>query len=483
MRNEKKSLAIVIILSIFASFLLVASLIILLGLNALSMASLAAAALTAGYLLMLFKKRHSDLRHSSRWIQIPFILFGILLIPVIITLSVVIIYSYDIYLIVISIMMPLTFTNVMFYLPIAIYDRFVNKNVHTRLLTSIPVISIIVPAYNEAANIKRTLDSIVDSDYPAKEIIVVDDGSKDLTYTIASQYVQTCKHCNIKVMRKQNGGKASAMNYGLRFAAGEIIVIVDADSLIEKNTLKEVAKQFQDPTVVAVAGTVKVLNSVNILTNCTALECVAVPNLQRPAFSLFGIVMIIPGALGAFSKKRLIQCGLYDHDTITEDFDLTIKIAKGGGRIVAIPAISYTECPTTVRGFYKQRIRWYSGVFQGLLKHRDVMTNGRYGMLNRLGYPFTSLMFLIPPFLDFAVITITVLAIVGGLPTSYIAAFLLFFAFQFVLTGIAIMMDKNRPWNLILYAPFSIFGYKQLNNFVVIKSIFDIIMRRGQNKW
>jgi cellulose synthase/poly-beta-1,6-N-acetylglucosamine synthase-like glycosyltransferase len=483
MRNEKKSLALVIILSLFASFLLVASLIILLGLNALSMASLAAAALTAGYLLILFKKRHSDLRHRSRWIQIPFILFGILLIPVIITLSVLIIYSYEIYLVFISIMMPLTFTNVMFYLPIAIYDRFVNKNVHTRLLTSIPVISIIVPAYNEAANIKRTLDSIVDSDYPAKEIIVVDDGSKDLTYTIASQYVQTCKYCNIKVMRKQNGGKASAMNYGLRFAAGEIIVIVDADSLIEKNTLKEVAKQFQDPTVVAVAGTVKVLNTVNTLTNCTALECVAVPNLQRPAFSLFGIVMIIPGALGAFSKKRLIQCGLYDRDTITEDFDLTIKIAKGGGRIVAIPAISYTECPTTVRGFYKQRIRWYGGVFQGLLKHRDVMTNGRYGMLNRLGYPFTSLMFLIPPFLDFAVITITVLAIVGGLPTSYIAAFLLFFAFQFVLTGIAIIMDKNRPWKLILYAPFSIFGYKQLNNFVVIKSIFDIIVRRGQNKW
>ena len=483
MRNERKSLAIVVILGIFASFLLVASLIILLGLNALSIGGLFAAALTSGYLLILFKRRYADIRHRSRWIQIPFLLFGILLFPVIITLSIIIIYSYEIYLVVISLMMPLTFTNVMFYLPIAIYDRFFNKNVHTRLLTSIPVISIIVPAYNEAANIKRTLDSIVESDYPAKEIIVVDDGSKDLTYTIASQYMQTCKHCRIRVMRKQNGGKASAMNYGLRFAAGEIIVIVDADSRIEKTTLKEVAKQFQDPNVVAVAGTVKVLNAINTLTNCTALECVVVPNLQRPAFSLFGIVMIVPGALGAFSKKRLMQCGLYDRDTITEDFDLTIKIAKGGGRIVAIDAISYTECPTTVKGFYKQRIRWYRGVFQGLLKHSDVMTSSRYGMLNRLGYPFTLLMFLIPPFLDFVFIAITVLAIVGGLPASYIVAFLLFFAFQFVLSGIAIMIDKNRPWKLILYAPFSIFGYKQLNNFVVIKSIFDTIMRRGQNKW
>ena len=483
MRNEKKSLAIVIILSLFASFLLVASLIILLGLNALSIGSLFAAALTSAYLLILFKRRHNDLRHDSRWIQIPFILFAILVIPIITTLSILIIYSYEIYLLIISLMMPLTFINVMFYLPIAIYDKYLNKNVHTRLLTSIPVISIIVPAYNEAANIKRTLDSIVDSDYPAKEIIVVDDGSKDLTYTIASQYMQNSKHCRIRVMRKQNGGKASAMNYGLRFAAGEIIVIVDADSLIEKNTLKEVAKQFQDPNVVAVAGTVKVLNAVNVLTNCTALECVVVPNLQRPAFSLFGIVMIVPGAIGAFSKKRLMQCGLYDRDTITEDFDLTIKIAKGGGKIVSIPAISYTECPTTLRGFYKQRIRWYGGVLQGLLKHSDAMTSGRYGMLNRLGYPITLLMFLIPPFLDFIVIGITALAIVGGLPMSYIAAFSLFFAFQFVLSGIAIMMDKNRPWKLILYAPFSIFGYKQINNFVVIKGIFDIMMRRNDHKW
>ena len=283
-------------------------------------------------------------------------------------------------------------------------------------------------------------------------------------------------------MRKKNGGKASAMNYGLRFAAGEIVVIVDADSLIEKNTLREIAKEFQRPNVVAVAGTVKVLNPFSILANCTALECVLVPNLQRPAFSLLGIVMIVPGALGAFSKKRLMQRGLYDRDTITEDFDLTIKVAKGGGKVVAIPAISYTECPTTLRGFYKQRIRWCGGVFQGLLKHNNVMTNGRYGMLNRLGYPITLLLFIIPPFLDIAVFSIIAITIIGGLSASYIVASLLFFAFQFVLCAIAIMLDKNRPWKLILYVPFMLFGYKQINNFIVIKSIFDTIAQRNQ-KW
>jgi biofilm PGA synthesis N-glycosyltransferase PgaC len=483
MRNDKKSLAIVIILSIFACFLLSASLIVLLGVNALSIGNLFAAALTSGYLMILFKRRDDYLRRDSSRIQIPIILFIILVVPAIITLSVLIIYSYEIYMVIISLLMPLTFINVMFYLPIAIYDRFSSKNMaNNRVLTSIPVISIIVPAYNEAANIRRTLDSIIESDYPAKEVIVVDDGSKDLTYAIASQYMQTCKHCTMRVMRKKNGGKASAMNYGLRFAAGDIVVIVDADSLIEKNTLREIAKEFQRPDVVAVAGTVKVLNPFSILANCTALECVVVPNLQRPAFSLLGTVMIVPGALGAFSKKRLMQRGLYDRDTITEDFDLTIKVAKGGGKIVAIPAISYTECPTTLKGFYKQRIRWYGGVFQGLLKHNDVMTSGRYGMLNRLGYPITLLMFFIPPFLDIVVIGLIAVTIIGGLSASYIVASLLFFAFQFVLTAIAIMLDKNRPWKLILYVPFMLFAYKQINNFIVIKSIFDMIARRNQ-KW
>ena len=483
MINKKKSFAIVMILSIFASFILAAALVILLGLSALSLGNLFAAALTSAYLMVLFKRRH-ELRRYSQRIQIPFILFGILVIPIIATLSISIIFSYAIYLVIISLLMPLTFINLMFYLPIAIYDKFLNMNVaNNRVLTSIPVISIIVPAYNEEASIKRTLDSIIDSDYPAKEIIVVDDGSTDLTYAIASQYVQTFKQHKITVMRKQNGGKVSAINYALRFAVGEIIVVVDADSIIEKNTLKETAKEFQRPDVVAVAGEVKVLNPSNFLTNCTALELVLGANLLRPAFSLLGIVMVVPGALGAFNKKRIMQCGLYDRDTIAEDFDITVKIAKGRGKIVGIPAISYTQAPTTLKAFYKQRSRWYRGIFQTLLKHNDAMTRGRYGMLNRVGYPITVLMFTIPPFLDFIVIALTVFAIVGGLSASFILAFVLFFSFQFVLCAIAIMMEKNKKWKLILYAPFSIIGYKQIINFIVIKSIFDIMKQRKRYEW
>jgi cellulose synthase/poly-beta-1,6-N-acetylglucosamine synthase-like glycosyltransferase len=485
MINKKKSLAIVITLSIFASFCLAASLVILLGLNALSIGNLFAAALTSGYLMVLFKRRDDGYsRYNPGRIQIPFILFGILIIPVIATLSIAIIYSYEIYLVIISLLMPLTFINIMFYLPIAIYEKFLNRDVaNNRVLTSIPIISVIVPAYNEEANIKRTLDSIIDSDYPTKEIIVVDDGSTDLTYAIASRYMQTSNHCKITVMRKQNGGKVSAINYGLRFAFGEIIIVVDADSIIERNALKETAKQFQRSGVIAVAGKVKVLNTSNFLTNCTALELVLGANLLRPAFSLLGIVMVVPGALGGFSKKMLMQGGLYDRDTLAEDFDITVKIAKGGGKIVGISAVSYTEAPTTLKAFYKQRSRWYRGIFQTLLKHNDAMRTGRYGVLNKVGYPITVLMFIGPPFLDIILIAFTVLAIAGALSIAFMLSFVLFFAFQFLLCGIAIMMDENKEWKLILYAPFSIIGYKQIINFIVMKSIFDILKQRRRYEW
>jgi biofilm PGA synthesis N-glycosyltransferase PgaC len=484
MVNNKKSLVIAIILSTFACLLLVSSLVILLGLTELIIANLIAAALTSSYLMVLLKRRNDGMRNDSRKIQIPFILFGILVIPVISTLSLSIIYSYGIYLIIVSLLMPLTFINVMFFLPIAIYDRFLNKNLaNNRVLTSIPVISIIVPAYNEEENIKRTLDSIIDSDYPAKDVIVVDDGSTDLTYAIASQYMQTSRNCKIRVMRKKNGGKVSAINYALRFAVGEIVIVIDADSIIQRNALKEIAKEFQRPNVVAVAGKVKVLNPYNFLTKCTALELVLGASLMRPAFSLLGIVMVVPGALGGFSKERIIQYGLYDRDTSTEDFDITVKIAKGRGKIVGMSAISYTQAPTTLRAFYIQRSRWYRGIFQTLLKHNDAMTNGRYGMLNRVGYPITVLMFIFPPFLDIMLIALIVLAIVEGLSISFVFAFVLFFAFQFLLCGIAVMMDEHKPWRLILYAPFGIVGYKQIINFIIIKSIFDIIKQRRRYEW
>jgi hypothetical protein len=111
------------------------------------------------------------------------------------------------------------------------------------------------------------------------------------------------------------------------------------------------------------------------------------------------------------------------------------------------------------------------------------MRTGRYGVLNKVGYPITVLMFIGPPFLDIILIAFTVLAIAGALSIAFMLSFVLFFAFQFLLCGIAIMMDENKEWKLILYAPFSIIGYKQIINFIVMKSIFDILKQRRRYEW
>lgn len=461
--------------------LLSIALIISLNSYVLLIADLLPAAISSTYLINTFRKQKKGSKDNrNKTLPIPFIFFGLIVIPLTITIVTSIVYSFEIYLIVISFVMPLTFMNLFFYLPLSIYDKYFNKRVTMPSL--IQTLTVIVPAFNEEHNIKRTLDSIIEADYPNKEIIVVDDGSTDETYTIVSKYLKKFHSSRFSLIRKQNGGKASAINLALRFAKGEIVIIIDADSIIERNTLREIAKELQRPGVVAVAGKVKVLDRSNILTNCIALEVAIGVNLLRPPFSLFGVVTIVPGALGGFRKNVMLQRGLYDKDTFTEDFDMTLKLLKTGGTIVGISSISYTEVPLTLKGLYRQRTRWNRGNFQTLIKHKDIMTSTRYGMLQRFGYPITLSMFLIPPFLDIIVSIFGVLAILGGVWMSLIIPFVLFVLLQILLSAIAIVLDGKEQWRLIVYSPFAIIGYKQIINFIIIKSIFDVIFRKNL-KW
>src|SRR2546428_517778 len=143
-----------------------------------------------------------------------------------------------------------------------------------------PSLSVLVPAYNEEKVIARTIEGLLETEYPKKEIIVIDDGSKDKTLEIASSYKS-----KVKVLHKENGGKASALNYGIAFAGGDIVVIVDADTIVGRQALKQVVKGFgRDEKVAAVAGNIKVRNRKNWITWCQALEYVAGIEIIRRAF-------------------------------------------------------------------------------------------------------------------------------------------------------------------------------------------------------
>jgi len=165
---------------------------------------------------------------------------------------------------VISLTMTMYYNNL--NVPLAVYQKYQEQKQFNSFGYA-PSMTVLIPAYNEEKVISRTIESILEASYPDKEIIVIDDGSKDRTYQIATGYV----HRGVKVIRRPNGGKATALNHGLLFARGEIIVVVDANSQNTKNTLVEFVKPFRDPSVAAVAGNIKELNRRSLLTNCQSL--------------------------------------------------------------------------------------------------------------------------------------------------------------------------------------------------------------------
>jgi cellulose synthase/poly-beta-1,6-N-acetylglucosamine synthase-like glycosyltransferase len=338
----------------------------------------------------------------------------------------------------------------------------------------LPPVSFIVPAYNEEKCLARTLISLLEVNYPKKEIIVVNDGSTDNTGEIAEGF----SHRGVMVVNQPNRGKAAAINTGLIYATGEIIVTVDADSLIERNGLRSVIIRFEDPRVMAVCGNVKVLNRINVLTKCQALEYILDINLAKRAFDLFGSTMVVPGVFGAFRRQVLERGGRFDINTVTEDFDTTIKALKAGGVVQATSfAISYTEAPESLRDLYKQRLRWYRGTFQTLLKHRDVLNNPRFGLLSELGFPYILLSMIFVPWAGLGALISGLVAIFTGFWLEFLILLFLFIALETLLSLFSILLDEEDI-RLLIYAPLFVIGYRQWRDAVKVKAMFDVFWRR-----
>lgn len=240
-----------------------------------------------------------------------------------------------------------------------------------------PLVTVIVPAYNEEKAIGKTIEALLKLSYPNKEIIIVDDGSTDKTLETAKTYAT---NAYTKILTKPNGGKWDALNTGIKAAQGEYVVCIDADTLLAPDALQHLAKHFNDPNIAAVAGNVKVANRHELLTKLQALEYVVGINLHRRSEANIQTVTVVPGPIGAFRTSVLKETGLFEGDTYAEDADITLKILKAGYKTVYEPqAIGYTEAPTTMTSLAKQRYRWYRGSFQVINKHKDMTFNGKYG--------------------------------------------------------------------------------------------------------
>ena len=252
-----------------------------------------------------------------------------------------------------------------------------------------PSVSVVVPAYNEARVINATIQSLLAQVYAGPlEIVVVDDGSPDGTGEVARRAFDG--HPQVAIYHKPNGGKASALNYGIARARGEIVVGLDADTVFLPGTVAALMAPMRDPRIAAVAGNAKVGNRVNLVTRWQALEYVTSQNLDRRALSLFNAITVVHGAVGAWRKSVVEALGGFSDDTLAEDQDLTIAIRRAGHIIAyADDAIAFTEAPDTLRTLARQRFRWSFGTLQCMWKHRSALLDPRTGSLGLIAMPNT----------------------------------------------------------------------------------------------
>lgn len=319
-------------------------------------------------------------------------------------------------------------------------------------------VSIIVPAYNEEVNIIASLTNLLKCDYPDFDIIVVDDGSKDQTFSLIQSHF--ANEPRLKAFTKENGGKASALNFGIAHTNAQFVVCIDADTQLQADAVSKLMRNFylgtdeQNEDVGAVAGAVKVGNEINLLTKWQSIEYITSQNFDRKGFAYLNAITVVPGAIGAFRKSAIEEVGGFSTDTLAEDCDLTVSIIRNGYIVKNEPeAYAFTEAPENMKQFMKQRVRWSFGVLQTFWKHKEMLFNTEVKSLGLIALPDMLLFrYLIPFFMPFA----DVLMLIGLLTGNYDKIrfyFLIFVVVDSVIASISFAFEKESPVKLIWLIP------------------------------
>lgn len=426
------------------------------------------------FLSRLIKGKQIREQKPSKWQNVSSLLFIFI---VIFVLFVVVLRDAVSSILIHILLVSLIFTMMINFLtvPLAILHKMREKNTVAVTGKYSPRISIIVPAYNEEKVVARTIETLLEADYPNKEIVIVDDGSEDNTYAVASKYIGK----GVKVVHRPNGGKFAALNAGIAVAGGEIIITVDADSLIARAAIAEIVKGFEDPEVAGVAGNLKVFNTDKLITKLQALEYIVQIQVVRRAFENFGSLTVASGAFSAFRKTAIEEVGMYDPDYLLEDFDITIKLLKSHSILHGNnEAVCYTEAPETLHDVYKQRLSWFRGDFQNFWKHRDTFFNPRFGIMHKLTFPYMLISMTLVPVASIVVIITSIIMLVNGEWMTLVMAFGLFTILQILLSTLGILIAEE-DMRLVLLSPLFIIGYKQFLDFTMLKALIDVILSGG----
>jgi cellulose synthase/poly-beta-1,6-N-acetylglucosamine synthase-like glycosyltransferase len=353
-----------------------------------------------------------------------------------------------------------------------------------------PRVAVLVPAYNEEKVIARTIRSVTMSNYKNIRIIVIDDGSTDNTYRAAvDAYPADIASGRLVVLTKKNGGKADALNYGLARTDEEVYLGIDADGVIAHDAITNLVCHFANPRIGAVAGNVKVGNRVNLWTRWQALEYVTSQNFERRALDLFDVVMVVPGAIGAWRTAAVKAGGGYHTNTVAEDADLTMNLLEQGYSVIYEDrALAFTEAPVNMDGLMRQRFRWSFGILQAIFKHRGAIAKhramGLFALPNTLIFqillplvsPLIDLMFVAGVFNYFYNKHFHPEAASAASFEKLLAFFLAFLLIDFAASALAFTLERKHPaskgdgW-LLFHIWIQRFTYRQVFSIVLFKTL------------
>jgi peptidoglycan-N-acetylglucosamine deacetylase len=371
----------------------------------------------------------------------------------------------------------------------AIIDRF-RKRKNYATPDYQPRVAVLIPAYNEEKVIVRTIRSVMMSNYKNIRIIVIDDGSKDKTYEVAqAAYPTDITSGRLTVLTKENGGKADALNYALERIDEEIYVGIDADGVIAHDAITNLVPHFANPKIGAVAGNAKVGNRVNLWTRWQALEYITSQNFERRALDLFDVVMVVPGAIGAWRTAPVKTGGGYHSNTVAEDADLTMNLLEQGYSVIyEDQALAFTEAPVNADGLIRQRFRWSFGILQAIFKHKGAISKhramGLFALPNIL--IFQILLPLVSPLIDVMFVAGVIHYIIDKhfhpetASTDSFYKLLTFFAafliIDFAASALAFALERKHPaskgdgW-LLFHIWIQRFTYRQLFSVVLFKTV------------
>jgi cellulose synthase/poly-beta-1,6-N-acetylglucosamine synthase-like glycosyltransferase len=231
-----------------------------------------------------------------------------------------------------------------------------------------PGVDILLPMYNEEKVIIETIRNLLEINYDRLTIIVVDDGSTDGSLSKVKEYFEG--HLQLRLLQQPNKGKSVALNLAMSASKSEIVVTVDADTFVRNDAVRNIVRYFRDEQVAAVAGHIKVGNRVNLLTEMQYFEYVAIWDNDRAFSDGINGIIIVPGALAAYRRAAVNAVGGFKSEVVAEDTELTLRLLTGNYVLRnAKDAVAYTEAPDNLKMFYRQRVRWTTGLTHALMKH------------------------------------------------------------------------------------------------------------------